>query len=110
MVGTAYVEAVGTSPTVVLNAQIEFPLSVPVCAWCKPGLKRGLESRALTHGICPRHLRVMRLKMQNAPAPARRHVNPSAAAGADSQHRHELTRQESGVEHELRAGDEPRLR
>ena len=78
MVGTTQTETVGTralagSPAAVLNTQIEFPLSVPVCAWCKPRLKRGPELRVLSHGICPRHLKAMHLQMQNAPAPIRRH-------------------------------------
>jgi hypothetical protein len=43
--------------------QTEFPLSVPVCAWCKP--KPGAPVLEIfSHGICPRHLRMMRLKMK----------------------------------------------
>ena len=43
--------------------QTEFPMSVAVCAWCKPRDQRenpGLRS----HGICPRHLRKMILEAQ----------------------------------------------
>jgi hypothetical protein len=43
--------------------QTEFPLAVPVCAWCKP--KAGAPTLEIfSHGICPRHLRMMRLKMK----------------------------------------------
>jgi hypothetical protein len=43
--------------------QIEFPLSVAVCAWCKP--KSGQASlTVLSHGICPRHMRMMRSKVK----------------------------------------------
>jgi hypothetical protein len=41
--------------------QTEFPLAVPVCAWCKP--KPGAAVLEIySHGICPRHLRMMRAK------------------------------------------------
>ena len=66
--------------------QIEFALRVPVCAWCKPRhLGHGLG--ALSHGICPRHLRKMKLKLQRiaGAAPARvrrrRQLNSEAEAG-----------------------------
>jgi hypothetical protein len=43
--------------------QIEFPLAVAVCAWCRPReLGGGLGG--LSHGICPRHLRKMKLEVQ----------------------------------------------
>ncbi len=41
--------------------QIEFPLSVAVCAWCKPQ-ELGAGLGVLSHGICLKHLR--RLKLQ----------------------------------------------
>jgi len=42
--------------------QTELPMDVIVCAWCKP--KPGSSvSKAFSHGICPRHLRKMRLKL-----------------------------------------------
>lgn len=44
-------------------AQIEFPLSLAVCAWCKPEERDG-RSGAVSHGICPRHLK--RLKLEAA--------------------------------------------
>jgi hypothetical protein len=43
--------------------QIEFPLAVAVCAWCRPR-ELGAGQRALSHGICPRHLRKMKLELQ----------------------------------------------
>jgi hypothetical protein len=43
--------------------QIEFPLAVAVCAWCRPR-ELGAGLRALSHGICPRHLRKMKLELQ----------------------------------------------
>jgi len=44
--------------------QMVFPVAVAVCAWCKP--KRGATPLpAVSHGICPRHLRMMRLKLGN---------------------------------------------
>jgi hypothetical protein len=46
--------------------QPEFPLRVAVCAWCKPR-ELGATVGALSHGICPRHLREVKLKLQNSP-------------------------------------------
>jgi hypothetical protein len=43
--------------------QIEFPLAVAVCAWCKPK-KRGTSVVALSHGICLRHLKKLKLEAQ----------------------------------------------
>jgi hypothetical protein len=45
--------------------QPEFPLWVPVCAWCKPR-DLGATVGALSHGICPRHFREMKLKLQDS--------------------------------------------
>ena len=42
-------------------AQIEFPLSLAVCAWCKPEEREG-KSGATSHGICPRHLKRLKLE------------------------------------------------
>jgi hypothetical protein len=44
--------------------QPELPLRVAVCAWCKPR-DLGATVGALSHGICPRHFREMRLKLQD---------------------------------------------
>ena len=41
--------------------QAEFPLRVAVCAWCKRKKDNALEE--WSHGICPRHLRLMRAKV-----------------------------------------------
>ena len=43
--------------------QPELPLRVTVCAWCKPR-DVGTAVAALSHGICPRHFREMKLAMQ----------------------------------------------
>lgn len=43
--------------------QTEFPLAVAVCAWCKPR-KGAARAAALSHGICLRHLREMKLAVQ----------------------------------------------
>jgi hypothetical protein len=43
--------------------QTEFPLRVSVCAWCKPR-DRGASIGAMSHGICPRHFREMRIELQ----------------------------------------------
>ncbi len=52
-------EAVGdTAPR-----QIEFVLPVAVCAWCKPRAGEG-DTSIVSHGICLRHLRKMRLKLE----------------------------------------------
>ncbi len=36
--------------------QIELPLKVPVCAWCRPK-ELGDRPGAVSQGICPRHFR-----------------------------------------------------
>ena len=41
--------------------QIEFPLSVAICAWCRPR-ECGNSLGEISHGICPKHLR--KIKMQ----------------------------------------------
>jgi hypothetical protein len=51
------------------SQQIEFPLAVAVCAWCRPG-ELGAGLGALSHGICPRHLRKMKLNLQRTAAGA----------------------------------------
>jgi hypothetical protein len=44
--------------------QLVFPVDVVACAWCKP--KRGVAPLpVVSHGICPRHLRMMRAKAEN---------------------------------------------
>jgi hypothetical protein len=43
--------------------QIEFPLVVAVCAWCKP--KRDAGAGIVSHGICLRHLRKVKMELQN---------------------------------------------
>ena len=44
--------------------QSVLPLRVAVCAWCKPR-ELGAGLGALSHGICPRHFREMKIKLQN---------------------------------------------
>ena len=45
--------------------QIEFPLAVAVCAWCKPR-SRGASSVFESHGICPRHLRSLKSEIMGS--------------------------------------------
>jgi hypothetical protein len=67
--------------------QIEFPLAVAVCAWCKPR-ELGSGLGALSHGICLRHLRKIKLELQQsrgiAPkrAARRRRLTSQPEAGA----------------------------
>ncbi|HWH71650.1 MAG TPA: hypothetical protein VNT26_19915 [Candidatus Sulfotelmatobacter sp.] len=61
-------------------SQIDLPLTVPVCAWCKPK-EWGSTLGALSHGICPRHLHHLKLQMQGltpkrSPRPRRRRECP----------------------------------
>jgi hypothetical protein len=49
--------------------QIEFPLAIPVCAWCKPG-SGGKGLKVISHGICLHHLRKMRLELMKRAAEA----------------------------------------
>ncbi len=47
--------------------QSEFPLQVVVCAWCKPrnrGADPGNSPGPISHGICPRHLKKLKLELQ----------------------------------------------
>jgi hypothetical protein len=47
--------------------QSEFPLRVAVCAWCKPknlGTNLSSGSGSISHGICLRHLKKLRLELQ----------------------------------------------
>lgn len=43
--------------------QTEFSLVVAICAWCKPD-ERGSGLGAISHGICLRHLRKLKLQTQ----------------------------------------------
>jgi len=45
------------------GCQTEFSLSVSICAWCKPH-ERGAGLGAVSHGICLRHLRKLKLQVQ----------------------------------------------
>jgi hypothetical protein len=47
--------------------QIEFPLAVAVCAWCRPVKRRdgsALDSQGISHGICPRHFRKLERELK----------------------------------------------
>lgn len=51
----------------IVSLQSEFPLRVAVCAWCKPknrGVDLGTGLGSISHGICPRHLKQIRLELQ----------------------------------------------
>jgi hypothetical protein len=51
---------------------------VLVCAWCKPR-ERGAGLGDLSHGICPRHFREMKMKLQNSlPGPEGERISPRA--------------------------------
>jgi hypothetical protein len=52
------------------NNQIEMPLPVAVCAWCKPD-ERGSGVGAVSHGICMRHLRKFRIQLHEKNAKKR---------------------------------------
>jgi hypothetical protein len=71
---------------VAVNAtQIEFPLAVAVCAWCKPN-ELGEALGAISHGICPRHLRKMKIQLLRMakPRPGKRSSAPRPVTMASS--------------------------
>jgi hypothetical protein len=43
--------------------QLDLSLRVAICAWCKPRPFDG-KIGALSHGICPRHLRKFKLEAE----------------------------------------------
>jgi hypothetical protein len=55
-----------------MTQQTELPLSVAICAWCRPDV-RGTSLGAVSHGICPKHLRKLKLQLlgQAGPRPSR---------------------------------------
>ncbi len=62
--------------------QIEFPLSVAVCAWCRPH-ELGTAIGAVSHGICPSHLRKLKLQVEGRTGvlPARPHRKTHTVRG-----------------------------
>jgi hypothetical protein len=69
--------------------QSEFLLRVAVCAWCKPKSRSAdLDSSpgSISHGICPRHLKKLRLELQMKKAGAQ----PAPATPARSRRRKEV--------------------
>jgi hypothetical protein len=58
-------------------SQMEMPIPVAVCAWCKPQ-ELGTGVGAVSHGICPRHLRNLGLEMRGLPVKPPRRVTPKA--------------------------------
>lgn len=61
-----------------MNAsQLEMPIPVAVCAWCKPK-ELGTGVGTVSHGICPRHLRNIQLEMQGHPVKRLRRVTPKS--------------------------------
>ena len=63
--------------------QIEFPLAVAVCAWCRPR-ELGANLGELSHGICPRHLRKIKLKLrQTNPKSSSRRRQLKSRPGAE---------------------------
>jgi hypothetical protein len=71
--------------------QSVFPLQVAVCAWCKPkggGVYLGDSLGLISHGICPRHLKKLKLELQRqkdagqpAQATAAHSQRPRAVSG-----------------------------
>ena len=53
--------------------QLEMPIPVAVCAWCKPK-ELGTGVGTVSHGICLRHLRNIRLEMQGHPVKQLRRI------------------------------------
>jgi hypothetical protein len=51
--------------------QLDLSLPVAVCAWCKPE-ERGDGVGHLSHGICPGHLRKIKLELQGVSFKRRR--------------------------------------
>jgi hypothetical protein len=75
------------------TSQSELPLRVAICAWCKPknrSVDLGVGLGSISHGICPQHLKELRLELQmkkNAGNPA--HATAARARqrrGAASNH------------------------
>jgi hypothetical protein len=65
----------GNSAAQKVADQTELPLRVAVCAWCKPR-ELGATLGALSHGICPRHFREMKVGLQsNLPSRAGEPLN-----------------------------------
>lgn len=64
-------EAPNAKRTTELRAcQAEFPMRVAICAWCKPK-ERGEALGAISHGICLRHLKKVRLDLLKPPRQTR---------------------------------------
>ena len=60
--------------------QTEFPWTVAVCAWCAPE-DRGSRLGAISHGICPRHLRKIKREIRGGAAKPTRRTRRDLAAG-----------------------------
>jgi hypothetical protein len=69
-----------------IASQTEFPLAVAVCAWCKPK-ERGPITGSVSHGICLRHLKKLKLEARGLllkrPRSAGRRALPHPAQAAD---------------------------
>jgi hypothetical protein len=64
-----------------IAAQIEFPLTVAVCAWCKPQAPSA-RMGTLSHGICLKHLRKLKLQARGlTPKRASRRHHEDAEPG-----------------------------
>jgi len=62
--------------------QLDLSLRVAICAWCKPRGPLG-ELGSLSHGICPRHLRRVKLEVQGM-LPRRRRRAPAGSSQDES--------------------------
>jgi len=51
--------------------QLDLSLPVAICAWCKPK-ERGNGVGHLSHGICPSHLRKIKMELQGVSFKRRR--------------------------------------
>jgi len=58
--------------------QLDLSLRVAICAWCKPRTPLG-EIGSLSHGICPRHLRKVKLELQGILPKRRRRARAHSA-------------------------------
>ena len=58
--------------------QLDLSLPVAICAWCKP-LERGGGVGQLSHGICPGHLRKIKLEIQGVVFKRQRRVRSQSS-------------------------------
>lgn len=65
-----------------IGSQTEFSLQGAICAWCEP-VERGVGLGTVSHGICLKHLRKLKLQTQGLlPKRARRSARPDSQTEA----------------------------